>query len=266
MLMQVKFGRENKMDQMSISREYKYQSKADLSQFNEVGKVFEAGSESISDKLDAFPKYASKQSIAKFLTKYEIFKRIKNINGSIVECGVLHGGGLLAWAKLSSILEPVNHTRRIIGFDTFEGFASLSEKDRNTGDSEHFCSGGLPGSSLEELEKVIKLYNLNRPLNHIEKVELVKGDIIKTAPEYIKNNPHLVVSLLYLDLVIYEPTKIALETFLPKMVKGSIIVFDELNAKTYPGETLAVDEVVGLKEIKIERFDFDSYVSFAVIE
>ena len=62
---------------------------------------------------------------AKFLTKYELFKQILNVNGSIVEAGVLHGGGTLAWAKLSSILEPTNHTRKIIGFDTFEGFPSV---------------------------------------------------------------------------------------------------------------------------------------------
>jgi hypothetical protein len=254
------------MNQAGISREYKYQSQADLAQFSEVERVFEMGMESMSDKLDAFAKYASKQSIAKFLTKYEIFKRIRNVNGSIIECGVLHGGGLMAWAKLSSIFEPVNHTRRIIGFDTFDGFASLSDKDKDRGDSEHFFAGGLPGSSYEELQKVVGLYDLNRPLSHIQKVELVRGDIIKTAPEYVAGNPHLVVSLLYLDLVIYEPTKAALETFLPRMVKGSVIAFDELNAKTYPGETLAVDEVIGLRNLRIERFDFDSYVSFAVLE
>ena len=254
------------MNQKNVSREPMHQSEADLAQFNEVGRAFEIGRESIIDKLDAFPKYASRQSIAKFLTKYEIFKRIKNINGSIVECGVLHGGGLLAWAKLSSIFEPANHTRKIIGFDTFEGFSSISEKDRKTGDSEHFYDGSLTGSSYEDLKKIVELYDLNRPLSHIKKVEIVKGDIIKTAPEYVNKNPHLVVSLLYLDLVIYEPTKSALEIFLPRMVKGSIVVFDELNAKMYPGETLAVDKVIGLRNIRIERFDFDSYVSFAVIE
>ena len=85
-------------------------------------KNFYKNDDSIIDKIDAFPKYSSRQSIAKFLTKYEIFKKIININGSIIEGGVLHGGGTLAWAKLSSILEPTNHTRKIIGFDTFEVF------------------------------------------------------------------------------------------------------------------------------------------------
>jgi hypothetical protein len=70
---------------------------------------------------------------------------------------------------------------------------------------------------------------------------------------------------LYLDVDLYEPTKILLENFLPRMPKGAVIVFDELNAKMFPGETKAVDEVIGLRNLKIERFSFDSYVSYAVL-
>jgi len=254
------------MKMKSFSREKKMQSQSDMEQFQAMEEVFNSGSEEIHDRIDAFPKYATRQSIAKFLTKYEIFRQIVNVNGSIVECGVLHGGGLMAWAKLSSIFEPANHTRRIIGFDTFQGFASISEKDTGTGDSIHFGQGRMKGSSFDELMKVIELYDLNRPLNHIPKVELVQGDILGTVPDYVSTHPHLVVSLLYLDVVIYEPTRTALEYFLPRMVKGSIIAFDELNAELYPGETIAVDEVIGLRNLKIRRFEFDSYVSYAVLE
>jgi hypothetical protein len=106
---------------------------------------------------------------------------------------------------------------------------------------------------------------MNRPLSHIQKVELVKGDLAKTGPTFLQENPHLVVSLLYLDVDLYEPTKVALQTFVPRMPQGSIIAFDELNAKMFPGETTAVDEVLGLKNLRIQRFPFDSYVSYAVI-
>ena len=248
------------------SREPKNQSGNDLTQFERINAFFEQDGGSILNKVDAFPKYATRQSIAKFLTKYELFKQILNVNGSIVEAGVLHGGGTLAWAKLSSILEPTNHTRKVIGFDTFEGFPSVDEKDFKGTDGSLIKVGELQGSTYESVTEAVSIYDENRPLSHISKVELVKGDIAETAPNYLDENPHLVVSMLYLDVDLYEPTKVMLETFVPKMPKGAIIVFDELNAKMFPGETVAVDEVLGLKNLSIKRFPFDSYVSYAVVD
>jgi len=234
------------------SRDKKSQSNSDLSQFDAVEHLFEHDPTRLIEKLEAFPKYASRQSIAKFLTKYEIFKRILNVNGSIVECGVLHGAGLLAWAKLSSIFEPANHVRKVIGFDTFGGFPSVAEADTHTGTFHELKAGGLTGSSYENLIEAVGVYDLNRPISHISKIELVKGDLCETGPAYLESNPHLVVSLLYLDFDLYEPTKKALEVFLPRMPKGSIIVFDELNAKIFPGETMAVVEQIGLRNLRIE--------------
>lgn len=247
------------------TREIKNQSNNDLKQFEAIEQFFENDEIDLIEKIDAFPKYTSRQSIAKFLTKYELFKQILNVNGSIIECGVLHGAGLLAWAKLSSILEPVNHTRKVIGFDSFEGFPSVHNNDVTNGDSSHLKVGGLRGSTFEGVQKAVAIYDLNRPLHHIQKVELVRGDFCNTAESYIDANPHLVVSLLYLDFDLYEPTKKALEVFVPRMPKGAIIVFDELNAKMFPGETIAVNETIGLKNLEIKRFTFDSYVSYAVL-
>ncbi len=248
------------------SREPKNQSADDRAQFVAIADFFQADGIPLIEKIDAFPKYATRQSIAKFLTKYELFRRILNVNGSIVECGVLHGAGLLAWAKLSSILEPTNHTRKVIGFDTFSGFPSIHPNDVATGTSSHLRVGGLKGSSFESVSKAVSVYDMNRPLPHIPKVEIIKGDIIETAPQYILQNRHIVVSLLYLDLDLYAPTKVALQTFLPRMPKGALVCFDELNAKMFPGETLAADEVMLLEDLRIERFPFDPYVSYAVLE
>lgn len=248
------------------SRDAKSQSQNDLNQFTAIEALFSEDPVELIERIEAFPKYVSRQAIAKFLTKYEIFKQILHINGSIIECGVLHGAGLMAWAKLSSIFEPVNHTRKIIGFDTFEGFPSLSAKDTKTGRSNHLRVGGLIGSPYESTQQAIQVYDMNRQVGHIPKVELVKGDLCETASRYIEDNPHLVVSLLYLDVDLYEPTKKALEVFVPRMPKGAIIGFDELNAKIFPGETQAVLETLGLRNLEIRRFQFDSYVSYAVLQ
>ncbi|HBL46023.1 MAG TPA: dTDP-6-deoxy-L-hexose 3-O-methyltransferase, partial [Planctomycetaceae bacterium] len=143
--------------------------------------------------LDAFTKYVSRQSITKLLARYEIFRQQLEVNGSIVELGVHRGASLMAWAQFSAILEPVNYLRKIIGFDTFEGFPSLSEKD-TTGTSEHLEVGGFKSeeNAMEDLEKAIQVYNSTRYLNHISKVELVKGDISATLPAYLEKNQHLV--------------------------------------------------------------------------
>src|SRR5690606_8723857 len=84
---------------------------------------------SATEKLENFAKYVPRQNLARFLARYEIFKLIQGIQGSIVECGVLFGGGLLSFAKLSTILEPYNFQRRIVGFDTFTGFPEVDKKD-----------------------------------------------------------------------------------------------------------------------------------------
>lgn len=231
----------------------------------ELDKALSESSLSDVEKAMNFPLYATRQSVATFLLKYEIFRRIVNVHGSIVECGVAYGSGLMSFSLFSSIFEPVNYTRKIIGFDTFEGFPSLTPKDK-AGQDPNAKAGGMKVDSFGELKKYIELYDQNRFIGHINKVELVKGDLTKTAPEYIKNNPHLVVALLYLDLDIYEPTKAAIKTFLPRMPKGAIIVFDELNHPDWPGETLAVFEEFGIKNLRLERFPFDSVRSFAVIE
>lgn len=248
------------------SRDRNSQSNTDSQQFVAAEQLFQSDPSDLIEKIEAFPKFASRQAIAKFLTKYEIFKRVINVNGSIVECGVLHGAGLLTWAKFSSIFEPANHVRKIVGFDTFDGFPSVSNEDSRTGTFHDLRQRGLTGSSLTNVQQAVALYDMNRPISHIPKVELVCGDIVDTGPAYIDQNPHLVVSLLYLDLDLYEPTKHAIRIFRPRMPKGAIIVFDELNAKIFPGETLAVDEELGLRNLRIERFPFDSYVSYAVLE
>jgi len=84
----------------------------------------------IVDKMKNFTKFVPRSDIARFMTKHEMFKQIIDVHGSIVECGVHMGGGLLSWAQLSSLLEPINHTRHIFGFDSFDGFQDTDHEVR----------------------------------------------------------------------------------------------------------------------------------------
>ena len=217
------------------------------------------------EKLQNFPKFVPVQDMRRFLCRYEIFKRILELSGSIIESGVLFGGGLMTWALLSEIFEPLNHLRNIIGFDTFSGFVSLSEEDK-TGIAEQGKISGLSIDAYDDLLRAIELYDRNRFLKHIKKVKLVRGDIAETSPQFLKENSHAVLSLLWLDFDTYKPTLTALKHFVPRMPKGAIIAFDELNHEVWPGETVAVMEEIGLNNLKIQRFPWGSTVSFAVLD
>jgi len=242
----------------------KVQSENEMIYYKELEKYFNKGTDSVLDKITSFAKYVPRQYLTLFLSRYEIFKKILNVHGSIIECGVFNGQGTMTFAHLSSILEPINHNRRIIGFDTFAGFKKLTKIDRSKSSFAH--KGGFSANSYEDLKKCIELYDLNRFLRHVPKVELVKGDILKTVPEYLRKNPQTVVSLLYLDVNLYEPTKIALKHFVPRMPKGSIIAFDELNSEMWPGETQAVLDKIGINNLKIERFYFEPNIGFAILD
>jgi hypothetical protein len=245
------------------------QSSFDYSSRQALEDYFNNSLGSATEKLENFAKYVPRQNLARFLARYEIFKLIKDVQGSIVECGVLFGGGLLSFAKLSTILEPYNFQRRIIGFDTFTGFPSIDQADlkgRPERKSAHLKTHGFAADgAYEDILKAIEIYDISRYLNHFPKVHVVKGDFAVTAAQFLKDYPHLVVSCLYLDFDIYQPTKVALEHFLPRMPKGAVLVFDELNEEAFPGETIAVMEMLDLKSIRVRRFDFEPRISYAVI-
>ncbi len=239
--------------------------KSDYEILKKLEDYFHSSVGNTAVKISNFTKYIRSQDVANFLARYEIFKKVLDVQGSVVECGVLYGGGLMSFAHFSAILEPISHSRKIIGFDTFSGFPELTEEDRK-GISKFVKEGDFRVDSFEDLKKSISLYDAHRYISHIPKVELVKGDVTETIPKYLEDNPQLLVSLLYLDMDLYKPTKIALEGFVPRMPKGSVIVFDELCSKHFPGETKALLETIGVRDLRIQKFSFNNYKSYVVLE
>jgi len=220
---------------------------------------------STTDKLKNFSKYVRRQDIARFMVYHELFRKQIGIKGSVVECGVHQGGSIMSWAKISSILEPYNYHRKIIGFDTFKGFPKVSKIDKNN----KIVKKGMFSETfniLDDIKLSIKDYDKNRFINHISKIELIKGDATKTIPQFLRKNKHLLISLLFLDFDIYKPTFIALKYFLPRMSKGAIIAFDELNNKQWPGETMALLKKFNINKHKINNFQFEPNISYIILK
>ena len=246
-----------------IAPEGGFRTEIEKNVIRRLGEAFLNSADSVEIKLQNFIKYVREQDLRRALTFYEIFKKILPVKGSIIECGVYRGFGLMTWALLSSILEPINLSRRIYGFDTFDGFPDISRKDENL--HTKIQPKNLSSDSFNELNELIEIYDANRFIGHMNKVQLIKGNAVKTIPEFLNNNKHLVVSLLFLDFDLFESTKVAIEIFLPRMPKGAIIAFDELDNPIWPGETQALLETIGINKLKIERVTFDPYIGYAVI-
>jgi hypothetical protein len=229
---------------------------------------FKSGAGSFNQKLQAWPKYVSRQSMAIFLYKVELFQRILRVQGSIIEFGVFLGTGLFTWAKLSSIFEPVNYQRKVIGFDTFEGFPSIDKRDltSETGSRDLRVGGFGVDGAYEDLLQGIELFDRNRSIGHIPKMSLVRGDVQESLPRFLHEHPHTLVSLLYLDLDLYEPTKLVLEQLFDRVPRGGVIAFDEVNSEEWPGETCALLGALGASQLRLERVPYEPLRCFAVKE
>jgi len=159
--------------------------------------------------------FMDRRGLASALARTSLYQMSRDVQGSIVECGVHRGNGLFLWLHLLSIMEPVAINKMVIGFDTFQGFPSVSNQD-----SQRSVIGEFADADLNRIEKWISIMDLNRANGHLPRVELVQGDACKSIPKFVEANPHLIVSLLYLDFDLYSPTLVALDTFLPLIPKG----------------------------------------------
>jgi hypothetical protein len=222
----------------------------------------------IQIKLDNFEKYVRGQRLSRFIARYELLKKVLNTSGSIVECGVHYGGGLLAWAKLSNALEPYNYKRKIIGFDSFSGFPGITEEDlpAQKKNSEIKEGGFNIGSNvLDEIMDSINEFEDNKTLKPENKIQIIKGNAVETIPNFLKENTQTIISILFLDFDLFEPTSIALENFLPLMPKKAIIAFDEINDSKWPGETQALLKKFKLNNYKLQHLSIYPTLSYITL-
>ena len=230
-------------------------------QFTELLKNSPIPDEELLANLGVF---LTSKSMSRILFFNEIYKKIVNTHGIIVECGVRWGQTLSILSALRGIYEPFNRHRKIVGFDTFEGFSGVSDKDgtrSNCQDGSFSVSEGYE----DVLGQIMALQEALNPISHLKKYELVKGDAGKTIPDYLDRQPETLISLAIFDFDIYAPTKAALEALKPYFFKGSVLVFDELCDDIFPGETIALREVFDTCEMRVERMPTTARVSYVVL-
>jgi Methyltransferase domain len=205
-----------------------------------------------TELLENLHLFISPQQMRRIFFLYEIYQKILTVPGCIMQFGVRWGRELALFESLRTTFEPFNHSRSIIGFDTFEGYEGIDEKD---GSNIQIREGNLSTSTdyEKELEAILAAREQLSPLEHVKKFNVIKGNAEATLKDFLVENPHTIVSMAHLDMNIYRPTKTCLELLREHMPKGAIIIMDEVNLTALPGETIALKEVFGLNNIKLQR-------------
>ncbi|MCP4213850.1 MAG: dTDP-6-deoxy-L-hexose 3-O-methyltransferase [bacterium] len=206
------------------------------------------------DYENAFYLTAPVNRISKFATHLELFRRVSGLAGDIVECGVFKGVSLSRFIKFRSLFEN-DYSKKIIAFDTFGEFPEAGyEADKRKRELFIEETGGGKSLSRQELIHVLEKLNLYR------NIHLVEGDILETLPAYGKENPHLKISLLHIDVDLYEATKVCLEELFPLVVRGGIVILDDYGA--FAGANKAIDDYFEDREVRIQKLPYSHAISF----
>ncbi|MES2837154.1 MAG: crotonobetainyl-CoA--carnitine CoA-transferase [Bacteroidota bacterium] len=218
-----------------------------------------------NEKVSNSALFLKRQELSKILFLNHVYQHIVQTHGVIIEFGVRWGQNLVTLSNLRGIYEPYNYGRKIIGFDTFEGFVNVDKRD---GNHSIIKNGAFSVSKNYEdfLTDVLASHHKESPLNHIQKNFIVKGDAVVQLKKYLKEHPETIIAFAYFDFDIYQPTKECLELILPIMPKGAVIGFDELIDPQFPGETIAFKEVMKLRDCKLYKNPFGGIQSYIILE
>lgn len=209
--------------------------------------------------------FLTSKTLSRILFFSEIYKKIINSHGIIVEFGVRWGQTLSIMSALRGIFEPFNRHRKIVGFDTFDGLRGVGKEDGELGKCKDGSFSVTPDYD-DYLDKILDMQEKLNPMAHLKRYELVEGDAVKTVPNYLKRHPETIISLAVFDFDIYTPTKAAIEAIRPHLCRGSIMVFDELCDEFLPGETIALKETLGLNNIRLQRYPMTARLSYLEVE
>lgn len=195
-----------------------------------------------------------RNALARVLYLNDLYKEILSVPGVICEFGVHWGASFATLLNLRNLYEPYSAERMIYGFDTFEGFASVSSKDGDANIGDYSSIDGYENT----LQEILGYHESISAFQDRTMFELIKGDATKTIDTWLENNPGASIALAHFDMDVYEPTKDVLEKIMPRLTKNSVLVFDEFVHRKFPGEVLAVREVLDLMNVDVRKSRFQS--------
>lgn len=193
--------------------------------------------------------------LARIFAIADIYKQIVDIPGAVFDIGTWRGQTAVVCENLRAIFEPLHFNRRIVCFDTFEGYKGFSEKDKATAlhqEGTYALSGTDYAQFLSEL---LVLHEKANAMGHNHgKHKVIKGDCRETIPAFFEKAPNEYVALAFFDVNSYEPTLQAFEQIWAHLVPGGIVAFWQLTRNTIPAEArVYAEKILGSYPHKLHR-------------
>jgi len=223
---------------------------------------------SLSECLINFPAFIRRRDMTRLLADYDLFRMIVDLPGSVAELGVYLGAGIFTWAKLLETFTPGDRSRRVYGFESTEGYRDLVPQD---GNPRPWIEGiiGRKEVSGDYLDRMVRLTNLDNLIPGAERVRIIKGNIMETVPQFAASAQGIRLSLLYLDVNLYEPTLTGLRVLYPLLIPGGILAFNGYGSPPWQGETLAVETYfreIGVTQPTLRKFPYSIHPSGYVVK
>ena len=212
----------------------------------ELARLYKKSPLPTEDALFNLGLYVRSGLLVKFLLLADLYKRAMKVPGVMLEAGVWYGQNLVLLENCRAIFEPFAKERKIVGFDTFDGYRESKYAGSGLYNTGHKYVGYL--DKLLKAQARANVYG-HQPCPH----ELIEGDVEVTASAYFTAHPELTVALAILDMGPYRPTHEVLTAIKPRLLPGSLVLLDEFTLQDTPGEARAWLDVMGTKGYRMER-------------
>ncbi len=196
--------------------------------------------------------------LARIFAIRELYEKIVSLPGAILDIGTWRGQTAVVCENLRAIFEPLHFNRRIVCFDTFDGYEGFSDRDKTSAlhkDGTYSVGGEEYAQFLSQL---LVLHEQSNAMGHNSgKHRVIRGDVRKTLPSYFEETANEAVSLAFFDINSFNPTLEAFRLIYRKVVPGGLIAFWQLTRDATPAEGMVyVSEILDKYPHKIERSQF----------
>lgn len=244
-----------------------FSSRDEIDSYRELEGILKSSPIFPGEILNNLGLFLTRASLARMLFLHDLYLKIVDVPGCVIELGCHWGQNLALFSTFRTIYEPQNIGRRIVGFDSFEGYVRSSEEDGQLMTEGVSANAATVSENYEVLlDRILDCHNALGPRAHIKKHTIIKGDVTETLPAYLTKHPDTIIALIYFDLGLHEPTRKCLDAIKNHLARGSVIGFDHLGMQELPGDSLAVMDVLGYRNCRFYRDPRVPYQSYLVVE